>query len=126
MVPNWIRIAKVLPKSSSSKPKKRCTSSRWPVEDTGRNSVRPSTTPRTNALKRSNVITGSADGLITQEYRAAPRAGDWGNQLFPHHRSRGNREGRKLHKLLYSSGRLQTTVPANHQSAAILRRKALC
>src|SRR6516165_6981706 len=60
MAPNWISTAKVLPKSSSSKPKKCWTRSRWPVEDTGRNSVRPSTTPRTKALKRSNNMTGSA------------------------------------------------------------------
>src|SRR5882724_3167623 len=59
MAPNWISTAKVLPKSSSSKPKKRCTSRRWPVEDTGRNSVRPSTTPRKNALRRSNDMTNS-------------------------------------------------------------------
>src|ERR1700680_653581 len=60
MAPNWISTAKVLPKSSSSKPKKRWTSRRCPVEDTGTNSVRPSTTPRKNALNRSNDMTGSA------------------------------------------------------------------
>ena len=32
------------------------TSSRCPVEETGRNSVRPSTTPRTTALMRSNIM----------------------------------------------------------------------
>src|SRR2546430_15224520 len=100
MAPNWISTAKVLPKSSSSKPKKRCTSNRWPVEDTGRNSVRPSTTPRTNALRRSNVIIGSADGFMMEEYRAAPKRGDRRDQLFPHHRSRSNGGGRKLHRLL--------------------------
>src|SRR5882757_7735684 len=56
MAPNWISTAKVLPKSSSAKPKKRCTSSRCPVEDTGMNSVRPSTIPRMMALMMSKVM----------------------------------------------------------------------
>src|SRR5215831_19931041 len=73
MAPNWISTAKVLPKSASSKPKKRCTSSRCPVEETGRNSVRPSTTPRTNALNRSNVMSGYAGngGKDAGAYRRA-------------------------------------------------------
>src|SRR5262249_30395010 len=73
MAPNWISTAKVLPKSSSSKPKKRCTNSRCPVEETGRNSVSPSTTPRTNALNRSNVMSGSAGngGKDAGAYRRA-------------------------------------------------------
>src|SRR5262245_58665720 len=82
MAPNWIRIAKVLPKSSSSKPKKRWTRSRWPVEDTGRNSVRPSTTPRTKALNRSKII----DELRRQEVnerRAAAGEDGSGTCAFP-------------------------------------------
>src|SRR5262249_8733530 len=40
-------------------------------EDTGRNSVSPSTTPRTKALKRSNDMPGSAGGVRTSR-RAPP------------------------------------------------------
>src|SRR5262245_28010271 len=83
MAPNWISTAKVLPKSSSSKPKKRCISRRCPVEDTGRNSVRPSTTPRTNALTRSNVISGSAAGGETGAGVFRPRAPAKGRGAFP-------------------------------------------
>src|SRR5215211_4656949 len=44
--PSWIRIAKVL-FASPVRPKKCSSSSRWPVEDTGKNSVSPSTKPST-------------------------------------------------------------------------------
>ena len=40
MAPSWIRTSKVLP--VDSKPRKWPTSSRWPVDETGRNSVSPS------------------------------------------------------------------------------------
>ena len=56
IAPSWIRTTKVLPKSSSSKPKKRSSSNKCPVEDTGRNSVSPSTTPKSVALNRSKSI----------------------------------------------------------------------
>jgi hypothetical protein len=49
-------MAKVLPKSSSLKPKKCSISKRCPVEETGRNSVSPSTMPRKAAFRRSNSM----------------------------------------------------------------------
>src|SRR5579862_5158459 len=66
MAPSWIRTSNDLPKSSSSKPRKWPTSSRCPVEDTGRNSVTPSTMPRKIALITSNVIASSAAGRARQ------------------------------------------------------------
>src|SRR5215467_3870128 len=48
-----IKIANDLPKESSPQPNMCSMSSRWPVEDTGKNSVKPSTIPRTAALIRS-------------------------------------------------------------------------
>ena len=60
IAPNWIRTAKLLPKSSSLKPKNRCISKRCPVDETGMNSVNPSTTPRMIALIKSNVMDSSA------------------------------------------------------------------
>src|SRR6266849_5281530 len=56
IAPSWIRTAKVLPKSSSPKPKKCCSRSKCPVDDTGMYSVRPSTMPRPVALKISTNI----------------------------------------------------------------------
>ena len=53
MAPSWIRTANDLPKASSPQPSKCSISSRWPVDDTGRYSVRPSTMPSTAALIRS-------------------------------------------------------------------------
>ena len=48
--------------------KKRCTRSRWPVDDTGRNSVRPSTRPRKKALSRSKMTGGKLrKGQLLQE-----------------------------------------------------------
>src|SRR5262245_19268609 len=81
--------ANVLPKSSSSKPKKRCTKRRWPVEDTGRNSVSPSTTPRTKALKRSNSMTAPR---IEGDGHAQQRAGRSGRCGFPASLTSGQRE----------------------------------
>src|SRR4029077_13245643 len=82
MAPNWISTAKVLPKSSSAKPKKRCTSSRCPVEETGTNSVRPSTMPRTIALIMSKVMRCSAGNVAvaraeSPELVANSQPGQW-------------------------------------------------
>src|ERR1700730_13165548 len=99
MAPNWIRTAKVLPKSSSSNPKNRCTSKRCPVEDTGRNSVKPSTTPRTNALRKSNNMPGlqrqgcrDKDGEQDRRRRRRP--------LFPQDYPQGNGQKATLQTLL--------------------------
>ena len=43
MEPSWISTSKVLP--GELKPRKYPASSRWPVEDTGMNSVSPSSSP---------------------------------------------------------------------------------
>ena len=43
MEPSWISTSKVLP--GELKPRKCPASSRWPVEDTGMNSVSPSSSP---------------------------------------------------------------------------------
>src|SRR5690348_18149530 len=56
MAPSWIRMAKDLPKASSPQPSTRSISSKWPVEDTGRYSVKPSTKPKTAALTRSRWV----------------------------------------------------------------------
>src|SRR6202167_4513972 len=85
-----MRTAKLLPKSSSLKPKKRCTRRRWPVEETGMNSVNPSTTPRMIALRKSNVIGGAPrrgasddawqKGLAASFARLVTAGGDCGNR----------------------------------------------
>src|SRR5882757_1518794 len=58
MAPNWIRTENVSQNSlrAGSLPRNWFTSKRWPVDDTGRNSVSPSTMPSTMALKKSNDI----------------------------------------------------------------------
>src|SRR6187455_165274 len=68
---------KVLPKSSSPKPKKCCSNSRCPVDDTGRNSVKPSTTPSTMALIRSNSMRPPRHGarFAPGVFRAGPVKG---------------------------------------------------
>jgi hypothetical protein len=48
MAPSWTSTANVL-FASLSRPKKCCRSRRCPVEETGRNSVIPSTKPRNAA-----------------------------------------------------------------------------
>ena len=56
MAPSWIRIAKLFQKPSSPRPKKRSANNRWPVDDTGRNSVTPSIIPRSTARSVSDII----------------------------------------------------------------------
>src|SRR4051812_30876582 len=51
MAPVWMTILKTLQRSSFA-PSKSPARMRWPVEEIGRNSVRPSTMPRTNASMR--------------------------------------------------------------------------
>ena len=47
MVPSWITAVKAAP--GSSQPASAGTIRRWPLEEIGRNSVSPWTTPRTSA-----------------------------------------------------------------------------
>src|SRR5665647_1657441 len=70
MAPSWIRIANDLPKESSPQPRKCSISSRWPVEETGKNSVSPSTTPSTAALTRSRwaEVRPSTAALIASKF----------------------------------------------------------
>jgi hypothetical protein len=51
MAPSWITMSKTLPFSSFT-PRRSETMIRWPVEEIGRNSVRPSTTPSRSAFVR--------------------------------------------------------------------------
>src|ERR1044071_4297718 len=92
---------KVLPKSSSPKPKKCCSSKRCPVDDTGRNSVKPSTTPSTMALIRSNSM-------------CAPRKTrpDSPQGLFAQARSRGNRKGRSVPLVCYLATKSEDRISA--------------
>src|SRR5260370_40386269 len=74
IAPSWISTAKVLPKSSSPKPKKCCRRSRCPVDDTGMYSVRPSTMPRPAALKIStNMDRNSCKLRRSQDEQGSPR-----------------------------------------------------
>src|SRR5258708_21299146 len=57
MARSWIRIAKLFQKLPSPRSKNRSASSKWPVDDTGRNSVTPSTIPRITARTASDIIT---------------------------------------------------------------------
>src|SRR5207244_1817681 len=61
-----------------------------PVEDTGRNSVKPSTTPRMNALKRSKDMGGSVARAGDTSRRPVPR-GESSNRpsAFPATSTRG-------------------------------------
>src|SRR5262249_40277322 len=95
MAPSWISTTNVLPNWSSSKPKNRSSSRRCPVDDTGKNSVRPSTMPRTTALKRSNDMGGSAQTKAAHDARfGRPQCGE----LFTQHQPYGNEKARKLHE----------------------------
>src|SRR5262245_13213431 len=99
IAPNWMSTAKVLPKSSSSKPKNLCTSNRWPVEDTGMNSVSPSTIPRTNALNRSDNMndaeTEDQEGRQSENDTrlTGPSGPGIPGTLFPHRQRAGNEKG---------------------------------
>src|ERR1700733_7927595 len=56
MAPSWISTTKLSQKAPSPRPKKRFTSSMWPVEETGKNSVMPSTMPRMTARNESDSM----------------------------------------------------------------------
>src|SRR6266536_565497 len=94
MAPSWISTAKLLPKVSSPKPKKCWTSSRCPVEDTGTNSVSPSTMPRIVAVNTSSSM-GSA-----------PRAGRkrWGTERTQSPPPCGAKRGQEQCRLLAAHG----------------------
>src|SRR3569623_3489787 len=57
IAPSWIRTVNESQKAPSPRPKKRSASRRWPVEDTGRNSVTPSMIPRITARIVSDIFT---------------------------------------------------------------------
>src|SRR5215471_9251993 len=83
MAPSWIKTANVLPKFSSANPKKWSTNSRCPVEDTGMNSVNPSTTPRMVALMRSNSMraysAGQQGNFRSEAFEASAWPSQWGS-----------------------------------------------
>src|SRR3954447_25832150 len=57
IAPTWITAVKAVTESESvCRPRIRSVMVRWPVLDTGRNSVSPSTTPSTAACARSTVV----------------------------------------------------------------------
>src|SRR5258706_16251929 len=93
MAPNWIRTENVSQNSlrAGSLPRNWFTSKRWPVDDTGRNSVSPSTMPSTMALKKSNDIRrlrADREGKVTAPGQASRRWGDV--RLFYQHQPGGN------------------------------------
>jgi hypothetical protein len=51
MAPSWMKTVKAAARSPV-KPRKCPARIRWPVEETGTNSVSPSTIPRTSAMRR--------------------------------------------------------------------------
>src|SRR3981189_2178678 len=55
---------KLFQKLPSPRSKNRSASSKWPVEDTGRNSVTPSTMPRITALTASDIMMWSVLGVV--------------------------------------------------------------
>jgi len=57
MAPGWIATSNAFMMSESGSPSSDWVRIRWPVDDTGRNSVSPSTTPMMAALINSNVST---------------------------------------------------------------------
>src|SRR3954470_24267347 len=57
MAPDWITTSKVFMISSLVRPSSELARMRCPVDETGRNSVRPSTMPMTAALINSNAST---------------------------------------------------------------------
>ena len=71
MAPSWITMSKTLPFSSFRSSRSE-TMMRWPVEETGRNSVRPSTTPRTSAFTSGAISIGAS--LASARERHPPGA----------------------------------------------------
>ncbi len=57
MAPGWIATSNAFMTSESGRPSSDWVRIRWPVDDTGRNSVSPSTMPMMAALISSNVST---------------------------------------------------------------------
>src|SRR4249920_1311768 len=91
MAPNWSRTENVSQNSlrAGSLPRNWLTSRRWPVDDTGRNSVSPSTMPSTIALKKSNDIRRlRADREAHGAGTGQPQGGDV--RLFYQHQPHGN------------------------------------
>src|SRR6266699_69862 len=62
--------AKVLPKSSSSNPKKRCTKRRWPVEEHNGSAARGREVPRRSRRGRSGRCAFPASLTLGQRERA--------------------------------------------------------
>jgi len=55
IAPSWMMTLKAA-HFSASKPRSSVARIRWPVEETGRNSVTPSTMPRMIAIKRIGML----------------------------------------------------------------------
>ena len=73
-VPMWMTASNAWP--WSGQPKTCGTRMRWPDDETGRNSVRPCTIPRTRPGGRSRGIrAGTADGMRSFESSSRPRRG---------------------------------------------------
>src|ERR1043165_8661757 len=95
MAPNWIRTENVSQNSlrAGSEPRSWFTSKRWPVDDPGRKSVRPSTMPSTMALKKSNDIRGlRTDRESHGAWTGQPQGGD--RRLFYQHQPGGKQNAR--------------------------------
>src|SRR3954453_13106217 len=93
--PNWIRTENVSQNSlrAASFHRNWFTSRKGPVDDTGRNSVRPSTMPSTTALKKSNDIRRlRADRESHGAWTGQPQGGD--RRLFYQHQPGGNEKAR--------------------------------
>src|SRR3954452_13891866 len=85
MAPSWITTSKtVLP--GPVNPISSAARIRWPVEETGRNSVTPSTMPRMTAISRIGTSAGrrevdaAAGGLAALVEPSEPFVGDGGER----------------------------------------------
>src|SRR5687768_814219 len=73
MAPSWMTISNV-PADSLSKPSNSAASTRCPVEETGMNSVSPSTIPRRMMVRRAASISGRAASIRRLGGGPAPAA----------------------------------------------------
>ena len=76
MAPIWMKISKVAARAPVN-PRRLPATIRWPVDETGRNSVRPSTIPRATATQRMCMGAESNPGWRPRASRVGP--------LVPHH-----------------------------------------
>src|SRR5689334_2537793 len=115
MAPAWMTISNSFARSPvkfSSDP----ATIRWPVEDTGRNSVRPSTRPRIAATSRSNAVIACACGK--KDGRLAPPGFEHAKDPAP----RSNWRDRTLPIVRLVSG-ASGHLPAARAGARLRRRR---